>query len=246
MCILFDVDNGIAIKWSQVIGAWISEMDWREGKDHWPGYQAPVLRPDWTRKSSEHPVPKVLTQATWGLQPRWADSRRWGVRNAYNARSETVHEKAAFREAFRQRRCIVFATHYYEPLEGVRVDDRGQFVEHDGEGGNRRAKFSPLESEVVVMAALWEPFYPREDAPDAEPSDTFTIVTTEANAFVAPAQDRMPVLLGLEDIDLWLDLSTPGATLRALMTPAPDGTLKVEDGGSMRRKKDSDDTPSLF
>jgi putative SOS response-associated peptidase YedK len=247
MCILFDIDTGLAIKWSKELRAWIFEADWREGADHWPGYQAPVIRPDWSRKKKgSMEVPKELVPAQWGLQPKWAKTSRWGRSNAYNARSETLTERPTFRDAFKRRRCIVPATHYYEPLSGIRVDEHGRFVEHDGEGGNRRAKFSRPGGEVMAMAGLWEPHYPRDDDLGAEPLPTFTIVTTIPNEEVAPAQDRMPVILRLEDVDRWLDLDTPAEELRSLMIPCEPGYLIAEDGGSMRRKKKEDSDPTLF
>src|SRR5688572_2241194 len=42
----------------------------------------------------------------WGLVPGWAESAGDGAR-MINARSETVTERVAFREAFEQRRCLI-------------------------------------------------------------------------------------------------------------------------------------------
>lgn len=42
----------------------------------------------------------------WGLVPAWAKDTSMGAR-LINARSETVAEKPAFRQAFKQRRCII-------------------------------------------------------------------------------------------------------------------------------------------
>ena len=49
---------------------------------------------------------RVLSLLRWGLVPSWARDRAIGSR-LINARSETVHEKPAFRAAFRRRRCLV-------------------------------------------------------------------------------------------------------------------------------------------
>ena len=54
-----------------------------------------------------------LAWLRWGLIPGWADDPRIGSR-MINARGETVHEKPAFRKAFRERRCLVLADGYYE------------------------------------------------------------------------------------------------------------------------------------
>jgi putative SOS response-associated peptidase YedK len=67
------------------------------------------------------PVPVVrdagagreLVLARWGLIPHWANDAAIGNR-LINAPSETVAEKPSFRDAFRQRHCLIPATGFYE------------------------------------------------------------------------------------------------------------------------------------
>src|SRR5215213_5487244 len=47
-----------------------------------------------------------MTFYKWGLVPSWAKDTSIGAR-LINARSETVTEKPAFRQAFKHRRCII-------------------------------------------------------------------------------------------------------------------------------------------
>ena len=49
----------------------------------------------------------------WGLIPSWAKDTSMGAR-LINARSETVAEKPAFRQAFKKHRCIIPADGFYE------------------------------------------------------------------------------------------------------------------------------------
>jgi putative SOS response-associated peptidase YedK len=58
-----------------------------------------------------------LRLARWGLVPSWAKDPAIGSR-MINARSESVLEKPAFREAVRARRCAVPADGYYEWKRG--------------------------------------------------------------------------------------------------------------------------------
>lgn len=59
----------------------------------------------------------------WGLVPSWAKDASMGVR-LINARSETVAEKPAFRQSFKQRRCIIPADGFYEWVRPAsRMDD---------------------------------------------------------------------------------------------------------------------------
>ena len=54
-----------------------------------------------------------LKEMRWGLIPHWADDERIGAK-LFNARRETADQKPAFREAWRQRRCLVPSTGLYE------------------------------------------------------------------------------------------------------------------------------------
>jgi len=49
----------------------------------------------------------------WGLVPMWAKDEKIG-NQLINARVETVAEKPAFRAAFKDRRCLIPASGYFE------------------------------------------------------------------------------------------------------------------------------------
>jgi len=78
-----------------------------------------------------------------------------------------------------------------------------------------------------AFAGLWTWWRPK-GAPDAERLATCTIITTTANAQVAPVHDRMPVML-VDDASraAWLDRSLDFAAVRDLLAPLPDGLLTV-------------------
>ena len=56
---------------------------------------------------------------------------------------------------------------------------------------------------------------------DGEELDTFTIVTTEANAAMRPLHDRMPVILAPGDYWAWLNGVTEADQIQALVRPVP-------------------------
>jgi putative SOS response-associated peptidase YedK len=56
---------------------------------------------------------RELADLRWGLIPFWAKDGKGGAR-MINAQSETCGTKAAFREAFRSRSCLVIANGFYE------------------------------------------------------------------------------------------------------------------------------------
>ena len=153
-----------------------------------------------------------LGRMRWGLVPSWATDLGVGDR-MINARAETVLEKPAFRTAIERRRCVVPADGFYE---WERVGSRKQpMYLHDRSG-------APL-----AFAGLWAVW--RDPAvPDTPWLRTCTIVTTDANATVAPVHDRMPVMLARDAWDRWLDrdLTDPEA-VADLLRPAPDDLLEL-------------------
>jgi putative SOS response-associated peptidase YedK len=71
--------------------------------------------------------------------------------------------------------------------------------------------------EPFAIAGLWEKW-----EGDDEPLETCTLLTTEANELLAPHHDRMPVIIGPGDYDLWLDAGVRAAEpLKPLLRPYP-------------------------
>lgn len=134
---------------------------------------------------------RVLETRRWGLVPHWAKQATGPP--MFNARSETLAEKPAFRDAFRQRRCLVPADGFYEWFS---VSGRRQPFHF------RRKDGAPF-----AMAGLYADWQPPtgETLLAGPPVASCTIVTTRANALLAPIHDRMPVLLPPEAIEDWLD-----------------------------------------
>jgi putative SOS response-associated peptidase YedK len=121
----------------------------------------------------------------WGLVPFWAKDLAVGTK-MINARAEGVEAKPAFRAAILQRRCLVPATGFYE---------------WKGAPGRKQPHAITLpDRPLFAFAGLWERWTPA----GADPVETFTIVTTEANAQVAQIHDRMPAILPVEGEDRWL------------------------------------------
>jgi putative SOS response-associated peptidase YedK len=124
----------------------------------------------------------------WGLLPEWSRDPLAGPR-PFNARCETVAEKASFRGPWRHRRCLLPADAFWE--KGHRLQRR--------------------DGALFWLAGVWD----RWIGPDGSEVESCCVLTTAANALVAPIHQRMPVILpdGLEQP--WLE-ATDGPGLRAL------------------------------
>jgi putative SOS response-associated peptidase YedK len=167
-----------------------------------PGERLPVVFP--AGKDRE------VREATWGLIPTWTAPGE-PVRPLVNARAETVDAKPAFRDAFRERRCIV-------PADG--------FYEWKTTGGQKRPFFFRLrEDRPFGFAAIWN----ETRGPDGVKFRTFCLLTTEPNALMEPIHDRMPVMLNEDRMFLWLDVGPDeaGKILRPLLWPYPAAEMEM-------------------
>jgi putative SOS response-associated peptidase YedK len=139
--------------------------------------------------------------AHWGLRPEFPPDMA-GKLGLYNARAESADTKPAFRNAFRRRRCLIFADGFYEWAKAGKKRLPHHFTLRDGE--------------IYALAGLWEP--PNKDCPKI----SCTVLTTDANSLVAPLHDRMPVILDRKDYELWLDPTVEdAAALKRLLIPFP-------------------------
>jgi putative SOS response-associated peptidase YedK len=149
----------------------------------------------------------------WGLVPVWAKDVKIGSK-MINARSETLREKPAFRSLFKKHRILVPMNGFYEwkVIEGQKTK-QPMFI--------HRADDEPL-----AVAGLWSAWRDKEAGPDAPWLHSCTVITTSANATMAPVHDRMPALLLPEQWDEWLDPANDDVDgLSSLLAPAPDGLL---------------------
>lgn len=163
-----------------------------------PSQHAVVIR---RLPNQNTPVASLLR---WGLIPHWTKDPAIGTR-LINARCETVVEKPSFREAFVHRRCLV-------PTNG--------FYEWRGKGRDKQAFFIGMaDGQPFAIGGLWESWQSQETTC----TETFTIVTTQANACVAPIHDRMPVIVPIEHYATWLnnDTTLPVCSMIGLLSPFP-------------------------
>ena len=151
---------------------------------------------------------RELSLMQWGLIPSWSKDPK-NISNMTNARSETVHEKPSFKQAFLSRRCIIPASGFYE---------------WEKTGKEKIPHYIHLrDGDVMSMAGLWE----RWKSPDGKEIETCTILTTAANTLIKKLHDRMPVILHRDELALWLgrDLDDVNC-LMELFHPYPSDQLE--------------------
>jgi putative SOS response-associated peptidase YedK len=160
--------------------------------------------------SPTQPIPVVFDDngrhfrlMRWGLWPAWVkDPRKFTL--LINARAETVKEKPAFKNAIRRRRCLIPADGYYEwhTTDGVK---RPYFI-------HRR------DGHPIGFAAVAESWL----GPNGEEVETVAIVTAAASADLAALHSRVPVTIGPEDFEFWLDCRSDEAESVTPLMRGPD------------------------
>ncbi len=146
-----------------------------------------------------------LRAMRWGFVPHWYDTLTNGPL-LINARSETIAQKPAFRDAVRARRCLIIASGFYEWKREKGQTPQPWFVDCN-------------HGAPMAMAGIWQS-WDRGDAP----VQSCAVVTCAANAAMAPIHDRLPVIIRPQDWPLWLGEAGHGAAV--LMRPAPDDLLR--------------------
>jgi len=121
----------------------------------------------------------------WGFLPAWVkDPRQFSL--VINARSETVLEKPAFKNAIKRRRCLIPADGYYEW--------------HTSDNRKRPYFIHRRDGQPVGFAALAETW----TGPNGEELDTVAIVTAAASPDLAVLHHRVPVTIAPADFERWL------------------------------------------
>ena len=136
---------------------------------------------------------RAIARLRWGLVPFWSKDASMGSR-LINARAETVHEKPAYRTAFRARRCLVPASGWFE-WQGAR-------------GARQPWYIAPADGLPLSFAALWERWDRSGDG-----LETFTIITTEACEGLAGIHHRQPAIIHPDRFGDWLAPASPSEQL---------------------------------
>jgi putative SOS response-associated peptidase YedK len=144
----------------------------------------------------------------WGLVPSWSSDISIGA-PLINARSETVLDKPAFREAFRTRRCLI-------PADG--------FYEWKKLGKERQPyHFDMTDGTLFAFAGLWD----RWKSPAGQMLESCSIMTTTANKLLEDIHDRMPVILPQRHYQTWLTApATEAQRLADLLLPFEANLMK--------------------
>jgi len=138
-----------------------------------------------------------LQVMNWGLIPFWAKTEQSAneIRKlTYNARSETIFQKPAFKYAIQKRRCIIPSTGYFEY--------------HHNEDKSKTPYYIYLKNiKIFSMAGIFDLW---TNPVNGDVYQTFSLITTIANDLTSKIHNggknpkRMPLILKESDEEKWL------------------------------------------
>ena len=116
---------------------------------------------------------------------RWGFEESWKPGVVFNTRIESAG-KPMWRDSMEHRRCIIPVRSFFETsATGTEPSPR------TGRPVRRSFEFTAPNSLVTLIGGVWK-------------GDRFSMVTTEANRWMAPVHHRMPLVLRPSELAQWL------------------------------------------
>lgn len=158
-----------------------------------PTLPAPVIMPDMS-----------LRTMLWGFRIP-VPGKKGTMRTVVNSREDKL-DGHTWNKSFRERRCLIPATAFYEWV--------------DGKGGKVPLRFERPDHQTTFIAGIWRIEEGR--------GECFSMITTEPNGVLAPVHDRMPAVLADDQIPTYLsgDLHEFGPSRVGLIYAEAENFLK--------------------
>ncbi|MDB4990516.1 MAG: hypothetical protein JWN04_5694 [Myxococcaceae bacterium] len=154
---------------------------------------------------------RVLESLQWGLIARFFPFPEHGLKCSL-ARDDEVHAKAAFRSAFRMRRCIV-------PVDSF-------FASRSDNGMLSSYAFSSLDGGPLYVAGVWDSWTNPETGVRIR---SCALVTIRAHKLVQQVQPRMLAILPSNLHAQWLgEAPSDARDLRSMLRPCGPEDMRME------------------
>ncbi|MGC5327622.1 SOS response-associated peptidase [Brevibacillus sp. SYSU BS000544] len=150
-----------------------------------------------------------MGQLHWGLIPSWAKDESIGYK-LINAKAETIQEKPSFRTLFVRKRCLIPVDGFYE---WKKTSD-----------GKQPMRIVMKNREPFGLAGLFDTWV----KPNGQKVHSCTIITTEPNGIMDDIHERMPVIIGKEHEELWLNRDfSDTQVLQSLLQPYDEQQMEA-------------------
>jgi len=156
--------------------------------------------------------PNKLVNRYWSLIPPYIKEVKELKFSTFNAKTETLREKNTYKQSWNEaKRCIFPATYFIEwkkIMDGDKVVAKVPYM--------IKVKGRP----IFGIAGLYENEHETESA---------TIITTTPNKEMSEIHHRSPVILSIEQEDLWLDKDTDLNIAFEMLEPPDDDSLEISE-----------------
>lgn len=140
----------------------------------------------------------------WGTTPHFSKNKPVSPRLVH-ARSESLSEKAAYKNAFQFKRCLIPADGFY-------------LWKSIGRKTKTPYRFTLLDEGIFAFAGLWDEYENDKGGID----HTFLLLTTTSNKKVGEIEERMPLILSRDHEKKWLDRYSSKEELLDMFIPFPE------------------------
>lgn len=197
-CIIFTYDEALDIVMKLEVGAPLNfSPDWPvRTTEAYPKSVVPLIVPTFdtaviapasvfTAKSPNTSLPAFVPGSLDVRKLSWGFEESWKPGVVFNTRIESA-TKPTWQESMLHRRCVLpvpafFETHREETYPSPKT----------GKPIKRQYEFRVPGQDIIFIGCTWR-------------GDNFSMVTTDANADMAPIHNRMPLIVRQEELPLWL------------------------------------------
>lgn len=225
-CIIFTFDEVLDIIQQIEVGVPLNvQPDWPAVRPQaYPNSVAPLAVPTFDTADGASRLAGSSLEArdlVWGFEESWKP----GV--VFNTRIEST-SKPTWHDSFEHRRCIIPVSAFFETHQSEKVASP-----KTGKAIKRQYEFRVPGEDVILIGGIWR-------------DDRFSMVTTEANAFMAPIHHRMPLIVRQEELPTWLGPDYRTLADRSDIRLEVEPVAVAEQRTSSNAKPTASVQPSLF
>lgn len=159
------------------------EPDWPAVRAQaYPNTVAPLIVPEFDTAigtASLEPGTLQPRELAGGFEESWKPSV------VFNTRIESVM-KPTWRGSMEHRRCVIPVSAFFETHKDETITSQ-----KTGKPIKRQYEFRVPDEDVILIGCIWK-------------GDRFSMMTTDANADMAPIHHRMPLIVRQEELPIWL------------------------------------------
>lgn len=183
-CVIFTYDEVLEVAREIEVGAPLNvDPDWPARRiEAFPKSVAPLVVPTFDTALE---APSLTQGSLAARELSWGFEESWKPGVVFNTRIESA-DKPTWRDSMEHRRCVLPVPAFFESSQSETFPSP-----KTGKPIKRQYEFHVPGQDVILIGCTWR-------------GDAFSMVTTEANADMAPIHHRMPLIVKQEELPLWL------------------------------------------